>query len=224
MRHLNATVRNKPEAVATLAANLRSARIRAELSQPEVARRLGMSRSAISEMERSVRMVLAVELAALAEVYGVTMQCLTGSEPGLKPLPTSDLSDAVGNLATILRNDSRDWSATKRDMWTYGVLVGWGCEQDHPHDWVCGGDDRLGHLADRHRLHGTEVRTLQRHRAAVRALLEPAGTTRTGGEPARNDPGSSEPEHEPEHPAEEVTPMHGTDGEGSGGVDGGSNS
>lgn len=198
MRHLNATVRNKPEAVATLAANLRSARIRAELSQPEVARRLGMSRSAISEMERGTRMVLAVELAALADVYGVTMQCLTGTEPGLKPLPTSDLADAISHLATVLRNDPRNWSATKRDTWVYGVLVGWGCEQDHAHDWVCGSTERLVELANRHGLRGTEIRTLQRHRDAIRALLDPAGATRTDGEPARNDPGSSASEHEPD--------------------------
>jgi transcriptional regulator with XRE-family HTH domain len=63
---------------AALASRMRQARERAELSQGEVARRLGMHRPSISWIESGERNVLAVELVIFARLYGVSVLWLLG--------------------------------------------------------------------------------------------------------------------------------------------------
>lgn len=58
---------------------LKAARELAGLSQGQVAKMLGLRRPSISEMESGKRKVSANELAKLAEIYGVTMSYLIGS-------------------------------------------------------------------------------------------------------------------------------------------------
>lgn len=67
-----------PPTAATLAERLRAARTRAEVSQQHVADHTGIARSALSDIERGTRRVDALELAALAALYGQPLDHLLG--------------------------------------------------------------------------------------------------------------------------------------------------
>ena len=92
---------------------LKKAREYRGLSQDEVARHIGISRSAISLMESGTRRVSAAELSQLAGLYKATMESLTGHGSGdtetvsMVARATADLSekdqDEVLRFAEFLR-------------------------------------------------------------------------------------------------------------------------
>jgi transcriptional regulator with XRE-family HTH domain len=61
---------------AAIAGRLRAAREQAGLTQGQAAKVLGLNRPAVSEIEAGRRSVSAVELAVLAETYGVSVEWL----------------------------------------------------------------------------------------------------------------------------------------------------
>ncbi len=65
-----------------LAERLRMAREIAGLSQGQVAKKLGLHRPSVSEIEAGRRRVSAQELAELADLYRVDASWLAGGEPG----------------------------------------------------------------------------------------------------------------------------------------------
>jgi transcriptional regulator with XRE-family HTH domain len=66
---------------AQIASRLRLAREAAGLSQGQVAKRLGIHRPTLSEIEAGRRRVSADELTQLAELYGVDVAWLTSGQP-----------------------------------------------------------------------------------------------------------------------------------------------
>ncbi len=76
-----------------LAARLRMAREMAGLSQAQVAKKLGLHRPSVSEMEAGRRTVSADEMMKLAELYGVTIAWLTDTKE------MENVSDARIHLA-----------------------------------------------------------------------------------------------------------------------------
>ena len=101
-----------------LGMRLKAAREYRGLSQDEVARHIGVSRSAISLMESGTRRVSAAELSQLAGLYKATMESLTGDGPGddetvsMVARAAADLSekdrDEVLRFAEFLRARSVD--------------------------------------------------------------------------------------------------------------------
>lgn len=89
----------------------------------------------------------------------------------------ADLREALFSLGNTLSGDSRDFAANHRDAWTFGVLLGWECEDHAPTDHcdTCGTPEHgvLADLAERHGWDNATVARLKRYRAAVaRALGE----------------------------------------------------
>lgn len=84
---------------------LRQAREYLELKQEEAAEAVGLSRSALSLVENGRRKVDAVELARFAEVYGQTIEALSGNAESA-PLPES--VQALARAATELSVEDRD--------------------------------------------------------------------------------------------------------------------
>lgn len=83
---------------------LRQAREYLELKQEEAADAIGISRSALSLVENGRRKVDAVELGRFAQVYGQSIEALTGSAE-TPPLPES--VQALARAATELSSDDR---------------------------------------------------------------------------------------------------------------------
>ena len=65
---------------AGLSARLRQARDAAGLTQAQVAKKLDVHRPALSEIEAGRRRVTVEELAAMAELYGVSVEWLTSGQ------------------------------------------------------------------------------------------------------------------------------------------------
>jgi transcriptional regulator with XRE-family HTH domain len=84
---------------------LRRAREYLELKQEEAAVAVGLSRSALSLVENGRRKVDAVELARFADVYGQSIEALTGVSE-TKPLPES--VQALARAATELSSEDRE--------------------------------------------------------------------------------------------------------------------
>jgi transcriptional regulator with XRE-family HTH domain len=84
---------------------LRQAREYLELKQEEAALAVGLSRSALSLVENARRKVDAVELARFAEVYGQSIEALTGVAEAM-PLPEN--VQALARAATELSADDRN--------------------------------------------------------------------------------------------------------------------
>jgi transcriptional regulator with XRE-family HTH domain len=84
---------------------LRRAREYLELKQDEAAVAVGLSRSALSLVENGRRKVDAVELARFADVYGQSIEALTGVAE-TKPLPES--VQALARAATELSSEDRE--------------------------------------------------------------------------------------------------------------------
>jgi hypothetical protein len=80
--------------------------------------------------------------------------------------------DAVDSVRRAMVYDPRDWSQYKRDAWTYGVIVGWTCEDQHDHDDICGADDALNQVVRQHGWLPEDVARLKTYRAAIAALDE----------------------------------------------------
>lgn len=83
---------------------LRQAREYLELKQEEAAEAVGLSRSALSLVENGRRKVDAVELSRFAQVYGQSIEVLTGAVE-TPPLPES--VHALARAATELSTDDR---------------------------------------------------------------------------------------------------------------------
>lgn len=102
----------------SLGERLKAAREYRGLSQDEVARYIGVSRSAISLMESGGRSVRASELSKLAALYKTTMESLTGQSTsdaesvGLVARAAADLSEKdrkeVLRFAEFLRSRSAE--------------------------------------------------------------------------------------------------------------------
>ena len=82
---------------------LRFAREAAGLSQGQVAKKLGLHRPAISELEAGRRRVSSAELTSLAEIYGVDLVWLTSSEVVAPAQARVDL--VARHLARLSQND-----------------------------------------------------------------------------------------------------------------------
>lgn len=83
---------------------LRRAREYLELKQEEAAEAAGLSRSALSLVENGRRKVDAVELARFAQVYGQSIEALSGTAE-TRPLPES--VQALARAATELSPQDR---------------------------------------------------------------------------------------------------------------------
>ena len=83
---------------------LRVAREYLELKQEEAAAAVGLSRSALSLAENGRRKVDAVELARFAEVYGQSIEALTGATEA-RPVP--ETVQALARAATELSAEDR---------------------------------------------------------------------------------------------------------------------
>jgi transcriptional regulator with XRE-family HTH domain len=83
---------------------LRQAREYLELKQEEAAEAVGISRSALSLVENGRRKVDAVELSRFAQVYGQSIEALTGAA-ATPPLPES--VHALARAANELSADDR---------------------------------------------------------------------------------------------------------------------
>lgn len=77
----------------TIARRLRMAREMAGLTQGQVARKLGLHRPAVSEIEAGRRKVSADELSSMAELYGISVTWLVEEESD------STLTDTKAKLA-----------------------------------------------------------------------------------------------------------------------------
>lgn len=85
-----------------LAARIANARVRAGVSQVEVAERLKLPRSAISKMENGEQRVESLVLAAMARLYGVPVASLLADnevETGQDGLPAEALLRSAGSVA-----------------------------------------------------------------------------------------------------------------------------
>lgn len=96
-------MRNAEGGKEVVAERLRMAREMAGLSQSQVAKKLGMHRPSISEMEAGRRSVTANELVDLAEMYGVTIAWLTGTDKHAAGDPRVEL--AARELARLKPKD-----------------------------------------------------------------------------------------------------------------------
>jgi transcriptional regulator with XRE-family HTH domain len=72
---------SEPEDAKQLARRLKEAREFANLSQQFVAEQTGISRTAISEIERGTRRVESLELKRLADLYRMPVDFFLGSDP-----------------------------------------------------------------------------------------------------------------------------------------------
>lgn len=83
---------------------------------------------------------------------------------------TDDLADALAAAGRMMTSDARDWSLSRSDVWLYGLLVGWECEDQHEHDCVCGGSSALDEVAAKHGWAASDVARLRRGRSAIANL------------------------------------------------------
>jgi len=176
----NTTGRHYPEITELLSRNLRLAREQASLSQETVAKQTGIPRTALSDIENGNRGVSAVELWALAGLYTVSIDSLLDAPPLLKPVGGMTIADVLDSVASLMAHAVRNWGQHARDAWLYGVFVGWACEDDHEHNWICGGNEALTEVAERHGWTARDVAELQQQRAVIRSLTTPTNMfTRT---------------------------------------------
>jgi transcriptional regulator with XRE-family HTH domain len=87
---------------AEIAKRLREARGYVGLSQEFVALRLGLHRSALSDIERGTRKVTAIELRGLAELYGRSVDDLIGVH-----VPEDHQIRALARVVGSLTDDDR---------------------------------------------------------------------------------------------------------------------
>ena len=84
----------------TLAGRLKEAREYCGFSQEEVARHLGVPRTAISHIENGSRRVSALELPRLAKLYQTSMESLTGQDQkGPEPESVRMVARAAADLS-----------------------------------------------------------------------------------------------------------------------------
>ena len=90
---------------AILSERLKEARVYRGLSQEDVARHLGVPRSAVSLIESGARRVTATELSRLAKLYQTTMESLAGH----------DRETSEPESVRLLARAAADLSKTDRD-------------------------------------------------------------------------------------------------------------
>lgn len=90
----------------SLAENLLAARTGGGLSQQKVADAIGIPRSGVSDVERGLRDVSAVELKAFSDLYGLSMDALMGGVP----------TDPSPDLATLLRDTLARLEITQAEL------------------------------------------------------------------------------------------------------------
>lgn len=95
---------DEPDRWREIGERLRQAREYLELKQEEAALAVGLSRSALSLAENGRRKVDAVELSRFAQVYGQSIEALTGVAEA-KPLPEN--VQALARAATELSTEDR---------------------------------------------------------------------------------------------------------------------
>lgn len=83
------------DAKKALARRLKDLRVQKDMSQEDLATRIGVSRSALSQMETGERNVTAVELVRLSEELGVSPGILLGTESGPEVCLARDARPAV---------------------------------------------------------------------------------------------------------------------------------
>ncbi|WP_338757162.1 helix-turn-helix transcriptional regulator [Levilactobacillus brevis] len=86
-----------------------------ELSQTEIARRIGIDRSAFSRIKNNTRKVSADELSKIADIFGVTTDYLLGRKVDLGDVPVAAHID--GDLADLTeeeRQEIRDYIEFKK--------------------------------------------------------------------------------------------------------------
>ena len=97
---------NEHTARETLSTRLKEAREYCGFSQEEVARHLGVPRTAVSLMENGSRRVEALELRRLANLYQTTMESLTGLDrEAAEPETIRLVSRAAAGLSATDRNE-----------------------------------------------------------------------------------------------------------------------
>ena len=91
---------------AILSERLKEARVYRGLSQEEVARHLGVPRSAVSLIESGARRVTAAEFSRLAKLYQTTMESLAGHDPKTsEPESVRLLARAAADLSKTDRDE-----------------------------------------------------------------------------------------------------------------------
>lgn len=85
------------------------------------------------------------------------------------------VSSAIHDVRNHMRVDSRDWAADRHDAYLYGVLIGWGCQEqhDHDHDDDCGGDAALLEVASKHRWNEHRIAYVRKMRAYLAPITDP---------------------------------------------------
>lgn len=85
-----------------------------------------------------------------------------------------DLDEALQSAHDCIVFDSRDWAATRRDAWLYGLFVGWDEPDDElGHEPGDTDDDVWGELMAKHGWSTENVERLQRLRAVIRERIKP---------------------------------------------------
>jgi transcriptional regulator with XRE-family HTH domain len=101
--------RNVPDEDAkALAARLRDSREYLGLSQQFVAEQTGISRSAISDIERGTRRVESIELKRLSQLYRYPVEYFLGEEPSGTDTADADTIQALARAAGELTPGDRD--------------------------------------------------------------------------------------------------------------------
>lgn len=90
-----------------LAGKLRDAREYVGLSQDEVAKAVGIARSAISLIENGQRRVDALELKRLAQLYGRTVSYFTGDVKSAPTFP-AEVEHLARTASTLSRRDQEE--------------------------------------------------------------------------------------------------------------------
>lgn len=102
-----------------IASRLRKARELAGLSQGQVAKRLGLHRPTISEIEAGRRNVKLQELVEFSKLYGIEVSWITNDEVGQKKIDQSILA-AARELSSMSNKDIKTLINTIRMIKTSG--------------------------------------------------------------------------------------------------------
>jgi hypothetical protein len=82
--------------------------------------------------------------------------------------PEATLRGALQSITSAIVFHAGDWSLYPREAWIYGITVGWGCEEEHEHDDICGGDGALTDMAEKHGWDSEQVERLRSYRVLYR--------------------------------------------------------
>ncbi len=108
----------KKQADERIAQRIREAREKSGLSQPEVERRIGKAKNAVSRWERAQAQIDASDLGKLAQLFGVRADWLLGVDAAVTPEETE------------LLRDYREASPALRAATLAGLQAGLRMEQD----------------------------------------------------------------------------------------------